>query len=88
MTLTLDLSPDHERELTANAKREGVPVAEYVLRHVLPSYARRVKKPYRALQFSGSAPRPVEEIEAHIADVEASRNEWDERDWRQMGFPG
>ena len=58
----------------------------YARRRVLPSPAEPnvAGKPFNIMHFSGVAPRPVAEIEAHIADVEASRNEWDERDWRSM----
>lgn len=90
MTLTLELTPAEEMRIKDSAYREGVSLQDYARRRLLPSPtdANVSGKPFNVMQFSGVAPRPLEVIEAHIADVEASRNEWDERDWHSMGMPG
>jgi hypothetical protein len=88
VALLLELTPSEERELVTTAARAGVSVRDYLLNHALPSRASAddtpVLKPYRALQFSGSAPRPLEQVEAHVAEVEASRDEWDDHDIRAL----
>ena len=89
MILTLELSPAEEHRIKDSAYREGVSLEEYARRRLLPSPTEPnlSDKPFNVMQFSGIAPRPLEEIEAHIADVEASRNDWDDRDWRSIGLP-
>jgi hypothetical protein len=86
MTLTLDLSPAEEQRIYDSASREGVSLEEYARRRLLPSPTdpKVSGKRFNVMQFSGIVPQPLAEIEAHIADVEKSRNEWDERDWRSM----
>jgi hypothetical protein len=90
MSLTLELSPNEEAAVIDCAEREGVSLSEYARRRLLPpSITDRhvIGKPFNIMQFAGAAPRPVAEIDAHIAEIQAGRDEWDQRDWRQIGLP-
>jgi hypothetical protein len=84
MTLVLELSPVEEQELSNCAAREGVSLSEYARRRLVTSIHSHdaiVGKPFNIMSFAAAAPRPSDEITAHVADIEDGRNERDNRDW-------
>jgi hypothetical protein len=83
MSLTLELDPSQEREIKALAQSEGVSVVEYALRRLLPPHAiSDSKKPLVIDRYDKGRDRQktAAEIDAIVAEMEADRNSWDERE--------
>lgn len=86
MSITVELSPAEERRLQRLAEREGIPVSEFALRRLISRIEagdaeNESKSALDWEAFLDSLPaRSPAQIDEHLADVEAMRNEWDEKE--------